>query len=438
MKRDSVYQISLRAFTPEGTLCSAIKMLPFLAEIGPKYLQLMPIVSADEGEDRLFWSSRQIASKTDNPKNSYRIKDYFSIDEEYGTEDDLRDFVYEAHKLGMKVLLDLVYLHCGPNAVFLKEHPDYVKRNEDGTIYIGEWNFPLLNFDSAELREYLWSNMIYFVQEFDIDGYRCDVGDRVPLDFWDEGVKRIRAIKSEIFMVNEGRNPEYLTVFDANYFYDGCFDAVTVAQGKMRADIFCHKWEACRKMLPDGGRMLHFIDNHDVASDCYEARHEKTIGSEGVEALLVLNFLLDGIPFIFNGNEVADELKHNMFSNRFYGKDAAINWANALCDKGKTRIELMKKLFQLREEHDALDSGSLNWCKHTAPEQVAVFLREDDRQIIFAAVNMTGDPAVLEVEMTFRKLHLLKPLMMKNAWFSMEKDKLYIQILGYGYLIGKM
>ena len=67
-----------------------------------------------------------------------------------------------------------------------------------------------------------------------------------------------------------------------------------------------------------------------------------------------------------------------------------------------------------------------------------VFLREDDRQIIFAALNMTGDPAVLEVEMTFRKLHLLKPLMMKNAWFSMEKDKLYIQILGYGYLIGKM
>lgn len=71
--------------------------------------------------------------------------------------------------------------------------------------------------------------------------------------------------------------------------------------------------------------MLYFIDNHDMTSDSGEYRLEKTIGIAGVDALLTLNFLLEGVPFVFNGYEVVDDLKHSMFSNHFYGKDPAIN-----------------------------------------------------------------------------------------------------------------
>ncbi len=437
LDRASVYQISLRAFTPEGTLKAAEKLLPFVAGLGTRYVQLLPVVLADDGEDQAFWSKRQMASGTGNPKNNYRLKDYFAIDPEYGSEEDLRDFVLTAHRLGLGVLLDLVYFHCGPNAVFLEEHPDFVKRNDDGTPYTGEWNFPVINYESRGLREYLWGNMVYFVEKFDVDGYRCDVGSKIPLDFWEEGIRRIRAIKPEIYMINEGDTPESLTVFNANYFYDGCFDAVPVARGKMTAAQFCEKWEACRQALPEGGgRMLHFIDNHDVASDSWEERHEKTIGTAGVDALLVLDFLLDGVPFVFNGYEVADDLKHNMFSNRFYGKDATINWANALCEKGQKRMRLLQKLYRLHAENDALCTKDLIWAKHTAPEQVAAFYRPDADSSWFAAVNMTDAPVSFTVEEIPETLRLLEAELSENVRWSFRDGHMEIQLLGYGYLAG--
>lgn len=431
----SVYQLALRTLTPEGTLKAAEKLLPFLSELGPKYIQLVALAKADEGEDRNFWSKRQIASGTENPKNSYRIADYFTVDEEYGTDEDLLDFVAEAHRVGLRVILDLVYLHCGPNAVFLPEHPEYIVRDENGEPWTGEsWPFRLINFKDQGLREYLWSNMTYLVEKYDIDGYRCDVGDQIPLDFWAEGIRRVRKIKEDFLMIDEGSNPEYLTEFDANYFYDGCFDAVPVAQGKMTAEEFQKKWDACRKSLPKGGRMLHFIDNHDVASDCFEDRHEKTIGTAGVDALLALDFLLDGIPFVFNGYEVADDLKHNMFSNRFHGRDACINWANILCEKGRKRFDLLKKLFSLRSSEKALFSTELIWAEHTAPESVIAFIRPDDKAPIFAAVNMTGRPVSLQVEDSSGELAELEPILSENVEWDFKDGKRNLTFSGYGYL----
>ncbi len=432
----SIYQLALRTFTPEGTLAAAARLLPFLARLGPRYIQLSPVVLADDEADPATWSERQLASGTGNPKNNYRIKDFFAVDDEYGSESDLRDFVHTAHRLGIGVLLDLVYYHCGPNAVFLREHPDFVRRNADGTAFTGEWHFPVLNYECAELREYLWRNMVYFVKEFDVDGYRCDVGDKVPLDFWAEGARRVRALKPDVFLLCEGRDPEYLKVFDANYFYDGAFDAVPVAQGKMTADTFARKWEACRQTLPAGGRMLHFIDNHDVASDCFENRHEKTIGTAGVEALLVLDFLLDGVPFVFNGYEVADELKHSMFANRFYGHDAVLNWANALCEKGRRRMTLMETLFRLRRECPALRSTELGWHTHSAPKSALVFTRPDPQSALFVAVNMTREPVALEVGALPPYLHLMETVLRENASWRFTGDRMQVQLLGFGYLVG--
>lgn len=434
-QKASIYQISLRTFTPEGTLKAAEKLLPFLSRLGPRYLQLCPVVLADDDMNPDHWSTRQKASGTGNPKNTYRIKDYFATDIEYGTDEDLYDFVQTAHRLGMRVIFDLVYYHCGPRAVFLSDHPDFVKRDENGQVLYGEWAFPVLNFECAGLREYLWDNMLYFLKAFNIDGYRCDVGDRVPLDFWEEGIRRVRAVKPDFLMINEGRLPEYLRAFDANYFYDGCFDAVPVAKGELTAEDFRRKWELCRQTLPPGGRMLHFIDNHDVCSDSGEDRHEKTIGTDGVDALLVLNFLLDGIPFIFNGYEVADGLKHNMFANRFFGRDATVNWANYLCEKGQKRFELLRTLFHLRGTREALYSTDIIWANHSAPDQVLAFYRPDPRQAMFAVINMTSRPVSFTLDALPPGMRTMVPDLVKNTSWCQSGDKLEIQQLGFAYLV---
>ena len=99
--RGVVYQIQPRAFTPEGTLKAAAAKLPYLKDLGVTIAYLVPVFKMDTDMDRSFWSPRQIKSGFNNPKNQYRISDYFHVDAEYGTDQDLRDFCAAAHALGM-------------------------------------------------------------------------------------------------------------------------------------------------------------------------------------------------------------------------------------------------------------------------------------------------------------------------------------------------
>ena len=116
LSKGSVYQINPRTFSSKGTIKAITEELPFLADLGFSIMYLCPVFQEDESTDKKNWSNRQLASNTENPKNPYRMNDYFQIDSEYGSMDDLREFVKEAHRLGMRVLLDLVYYHIGPNA----------------------------------------------------------------------------------------------------------------------------------------------------------------------------------------------------------------------------------------------------------------------------------------------------------------------------------
>lgn len=309
-----IYQIFLRSFTQEGTLKAAEKLLPHLAGLGIDIVYLCPPVVADDDMDKSHWSDRQNKSGFENPKNPYRLKDYYHVDPEYGTDQDLKDFVAAAHRLGMKALLDLVYLHCGPKAVFLDEHPEYVQLNDDGSIKFGPWHFPMLNFDNPELREYLWQNMEYFIRDFDFDGFRCDVSGMIPLDFWVEGRRRIECLKpGGIFMLAEtnGNREEQLEAFDLSYGFINGHKTVEVIEGKLSAKGLRDVMTEERKRL-DGARIIRSFDNHDIASDHYELRAERIAPLAKTNAALAMDFALDGIPFLYNGQEIADGRRHSL------------------------------------------------------------------------------------------------------------------------------
>ena len=106
--KSTVYQIFLRPFTRAGTLKAGEKLLEHVASLGVGIIQLCPVVLADDDANKDFWSGRQKAFGK-NPKNPYRQKDYFKIDPEYGTPQDLKEFVAKAHSLGLKVVYDIVY-----------------------------------------------------------------------------------------------------------------------------------------------------------------------------------------------------------------------------------------------------------------------------------------------------------------------------------------
>ena len=395
-KKSAVYQINPRTFCAEGTIKAVTKQLPFLADLGFKIMYLCPIFEEDDSVDIQNWSTRQKASQTGNPKNPYRMNDYFKIDSEYGTMDDLREFVQESHRLGMRVVLDLVYLHIGPNASVLKHFPDFAAKNEDGTVKCTRWNFPYLNYESQGLREYLWSNMTYYIGAIGVDGFRCDVGDEVPLDFWKEGIRRVRAIKPDAVMINEGEKAEYLSVFDANYgfYWHNClFDFLT---GSMTAKDVMDQHTHYKNLYPAGGIVLRDMDNHDTVTD-WPYRIETHFGNACMELILAINYTIDGVPMVYCGNELADRAKLSMFANRFYPGAFACTDRNAVGEGVSRRKELVRKLNALKAGQPALSDSETEWIPLEHSSALAFKRMGENAQIIFAG-NFSEDAVQIPLD----------------------------------------
>ncbi len=418
-----MYQIQPRAFTPEGTLPAATAKLPRVAELGVDIVYICPVFVSDD--DPEGWSPRQKASKMNNPKNPYRMKDYYHVDPEYGTDEDLKVFVAESHRLGMRVMLDMVYLHCGPNAVFLKEHPNFVQRDEQGNIVCAKWNFPKINHANPELREYLWQNMEYWVREFDVDGFRCDVSNSVPLDFWETARERLEKIRPDVGMLAEGtRAADQLKAFDLDYGWGFNWDNA----GKFRA-----QWEKMRDERPRGGaRFIRFIDNHDISNDDFDNRLEKQWGSRRVHAAMVTIFALDGVPMVYNGQEVADTARHSIF-----GK-SPIDWANSNTPAGKARFAFCQELCKMRHAERALTHGDVIWLDNDAPEAVLSFLRRTDDEEILAVVNLTGQKVRARVALPREGTPGFTSLLADRVEVKTSRDcKIGVLLQGNAYFVGK-
>lgn len=425
-----IYQIWLRSFTPEGTLKAAAQRLEWVRDVGATILYLPPLQLADDDPRPEFWSPRQKASGLNNPRNPYRIKDYQQIDPEYGTDEDLRRFVQQAHQLGLRVLVDVVYLHCGPNSVLMKE-PEFVQRDASGKLRLGSWNFPLLNFQSQKLREYLWANMEYYVRQFDVDGFRCDVADGIPLDFWQEARVRLEKIKPELVILAEGQNrpSDQLQTFDINYeFTWSALVRAAAARGQSASAIRKH-WEAVASRWPAGARFIRFSANHDLVNDQEHA--EAVCGQAGAAALLVINFTIDGVPFLYNGQEIGDTTPQSI-----YGR-WPIRWEAACLSKSASRLALVKKLCQLRRHEPALSKGQTLWLDNDQPDHVLSFARRLPESEILTAANLSNRPLEVQVRFPDQTAAQFQDLLHENRQAKSTAEGLRLRLGAFDYFVAK-
>ena len=428
-----VYQLALRTFTPEGTLQAATKLLPHVASLGVDILYVCPFYVQENDPNTAYWSVRQIASNTGNPKNPYKISDYFHVDEEYGTEQDLKDFAAEAHRLGLLVFYDLVYLHCGRQAVFIEAHPDFVERNEDGSVRVPDrWPFARLNFADRELREYLMQNMELLVSEYGADGFRCDVGDSVPLDFWQEAFSRVKRLNPALLTLNEGVDPRYI---------DGTFDmGYSFAFQKRMRQIFAMGADAVglREMYENERKrygknqkkLLRALDNHDTASDVGKERNEILMTSRGVDAALVVATTDLGVPFLWNGYELCDDAENCMFSNREHGKRSAMDWSKGFTAQGKRRLSHVKRLHGLYHTSVALSEGELAFVENSQPSAVISYVRSCAQERILVVVNSKNHPVTADIAEELQGTPLLR--------YGARQMGNRVRLLPYGYLVLKL
>src|SRR5206468_1336869 len=129
LDRAVIYQIWMRSFTPEGTLFATTSHLQHIADLGANIIYISPLNV--HGYPSVF-----------GPSTPYEIKDYDAIDPEYGAEADLKELVSQAHKLGLKVIMDIVYAHSANDNVLLNR-PGFYQRTPDGKLIMSRWKTPL-------------------------------------------------------------------------------------------------------------------------------------------------------------------------------------------------------------------------------------------------------------------------------------------------------
>ena len=382
-RKGVMYQIQPRAFTPEGTIKAAEAKLPELAALGVTVVYMCPVTVSDDDPRRDMWSPRQVKSGFNNPRNPYRTGDYFHIDPEYGTDEDLRSFVKAAHANGVKVLLDMVYLHCGPSARVLKDHPEYFSYDKNGK----------LDFTNRAVREYFKANMVYWLVDFDVDGFRCDVADCIPLDFWEEARDVCERVKGGIVILAEGcRHGNTRHAFDANYNWPVCLSWLRpILKGDSKegynqqwaaGGVDVSKFKGVAKLraaaeqyaakCPRGTLNMNFIENHDTVNDDYDFRMEKRCGWDNQTLGLALCFAMDGIPLIYNGQEIADSCRHSIFG---HSPEVTIDWSVANAKAGRRRREMVCALAALRRDNPAMTASGQTWLDNDKQESVLALRR---------------------------------------------------------------
>ena len=397
LKRATVYQIVLRNFTRDGNFRAATEMLDHVRSVGVDIVYLTPFVAMDCDMNRAGWSPRQIRSGFGSPKNPYRISDYDKIDPEYGTDADFKALNDKAHSLGMKVYMDLVYLHCGPNNVLKDHFPDAFQKNPDGSVKTTIWNFPYVNFASKDVRKYLIDSMLHWMS-LGCDGFRCDVGDEVPIDFWVEAVTACQKVNPELVMINEGTKAEWLEkAFDACYAWPWSFTVREriAAVGNRSLPERMAEVRTYEENVPKEALMFCFLDNHDTAADDWERRFDRTLPVEAGNAAFVLTFLRKGLPLIFNGNEIADNSLNSFFGPVEHPARAAktVDWARALQPDGQKRLALIRKLAKMRHEDPIWSEGDMTWVTDGEKNGIIAFTRTLDTRTVLVAANLTNKTA---------------------------------------------
>lgn len=294
-----VYEVNVRQFSENGDFSAVTANIPRLHNLGVDVLWIMPVHPIGHVQRKGTYGSY------------YSVKDYRAIDPSYGTRDDFRTLVATAHKHGMKVLLDWVANHTAWDHEWITQHPEWYVRNEKGEIQTQyDWSdVAKLNYANYEMRKSMTDDMKYWVREFDIDGFRCDVAFLVPEDFWENNRRQLEEIKPMFMLAEMEWNTDITTT--PNTYFEKAFDAsygwtlmgVTQDMAKqkktlneVRSEMKDNYAKFPRHMLK-----LFFITNHDENS--WNGTIIEKYGSDWKLYSALCYTLPQSFPLIYTGEE---------------------------------------------------------------------------------------------------------------------------------------
>jgi glycosidase len=369
----AIYELNTRQFTPEGTFAAAQEQLPRLKALGVDIIWLMPV--------------QEIGRK--NRKGSlgspYSVKDYYSINPEFGDLDSLKQFVTAAHENGLYVILDWVANHTAWDNPLTDEHPEWYSRNRKGEFHPTpgtDWSDIIeLDYSQPGLRRYMTDAMKWWVTEAGVDGFRCDVAGYVPLDFWNNLRAELDAIKP-VFMLAEWESRDlHAQAFDMTYAWSWHNAVHDIAMRKADVGALVRYYSKNKKTWPDGGMRMTFVSNHDKNS--WEGTQFELFG-DALENAIALSVIGEGMPLVYSGQEAGNQKRLG-----FFEKDT-IKWRDHRVG------EIYRGLLALKKTNTALWNGRwgarMMLVPNNVPGSVFSFVRANEKDKVFAVFNFSDKP----------------------------------------------
>lgn len=331
-----VYEMNIRQYTPEGTFAAAQEHLPRLKELGVDIVWLMPIYPIGVKERKGTLGSY------------YAISDYCATNPEFGSLEDFDNFVKEAHKLDLRVVLDWVANHTSPDAKWINECPAdwYVRDSLGNTVVNYDWyDIAELNYDNRAVWDEMKKSMHFWMKR-GIDGFRCDMACEVPLEFWQETIAELRAKYPGIYMLAEGEEPKLHSQcdFNSSYAWELHHLMNAIARGEKGVSDLLAYIEKDSQRHPENAFRLMFTSNHDENS--WAGTEFERMG-DAAKVMAVLTFTLpNSQPLIYTGQEMGWNKRFE-----FFEKDHIPAWEE------NEYGEFYKWLIDVKHNNPALAAG---------------------------------------------------------------------------------
>lgn len=363
-----------------GDLIGIINKLDYINDLGATCLYLTPIFKSLSN-------------------HKYDTIDYYEIDPSFGTKKDLKNLVDEAHKKGLRILLDGVFNHSGyywpyfidlvengksskyADWFFVHDYPVSLdKRNYD---CVGNYKWmPKINLENNETAEYFIEVGKYWIKEFNIDGWRLDVADEIPVSFWQKFSSSIKELKPDALLLGETWGDAHKLVNDCrldsamNYLFK---DAVVLWLGnkKIKVSQFNHLINKMFSLYHKEVvyRLYNPLDSHDTTRFLRECNDDVNY----LKLAVAIQMTMPGCPAIFYGDEIG------LTGDNDPDCRLCMEW-----DKSKQNIELLswyKKLISIRKSSSVFTDGSFNVLIIDDTNNVYAYQRDNKKDSVIVVIN---------------------------------------------------
>ncbi|MCY7421736.1 MAG: 1,4-alpha-glucan branching protein [Chitinophagaceae bacterium] len=372
-KGANIYEVNVRQYTTEGTFNAFAKHLPRLRQMGVEVIWFIPITPISN-QKRLGTLG-----------SYYSTSNYTTINPEFGTLDDFKSTVQQAHELGMKVLIDWVANHTGWDHHWTVEHPEYYKKNAEGNFFDNHgWNDVIdLDYSNENLRLEMIKAMTYWIKETGIDGFRCDMAHLVPIDFWTRARTEISKIKKDLFWLAETEDVIYNLAFDAMYAWELLHTMEKLYKGEVIVEQLEKILEKYSERFPEDAIHLAFTSNHDENS--HSGTEYERMGNAAKAFAVLTATWKNCMPLVYSGQELPNQ-KRLLFFDKDEIEWTGTNWLH----------DFYKSLLDLHRSNPAL---------HTSTKGKTTRLLTDTNDTVFAFTRqLAGNQVLVLLNLSSQKI----------------------------------